>query len=298
MKYIISLLALLAVNAHSEEQTPFFKDSYLLKPPAMEFYATRFNDSGIRRANGTRFTQADAGIKTPLGTSGDINTGLTIYSFEYKQREFKIDSTIQNTTTQLYNINFPITYVKKGEIRNVILRVSPGLSSTLDKIKSEDFSGNALLQISKNKSNGSIKYNYGLVYTHAFGKGQLLPLMAASFLQKPNWLFTLGFPASIALYAPNDKSNYFAKVTPNGGSWHAYRDSDTGKRDAIEYKFRQVGYRASGGGKWNIAGPLWLAAETGIQFGQELHFVASDGTKESLSAKKTGFAELSLNMHF
>lgn len=297
----ISLLSLtlcfvISSPTYAQQEVAVSKENYVPKPAVAKLHLTNFDRSKVKGTDNTHFSQRDFGFMTTLGKKGEIDSGLFVYGFQYKQRDFRIKTNTNQHTTQLYNIMLPLTYVRKGNERSYVVRVTPGLSSTLDKIHKEDIAGNAVFQIIQGSDN--IKYSYGVVYTHAFGKGRILPMVSSTFVKNPNWSFSLGFPVSRAVYAPSNKSSYFAKLTPNGGSWHAYSDDTNGKKDAIEYKFKQVGYRASLGGQWNLTGPLWLALETGVQFAQEITFTETGGGKEELSAENTQFTEIALKAHF
>lgn len=265
------------------------------KLPAGFLNATYFNPSAVRDSENVRFNQVDTHFKMPLAKTGEVEDGLFLYSFNFREREIIIEGPGEefDNKQRLYDISVPITYVKKQDSEtSYIANLSPGLKSSLEFINTKDFAINAVAQVIKTYD--QYDYQYGLVYTNAFGKERFVPLAAYRYKPNAHWDLTLGFPVTYASYAPHWGQNYFAKITPNGGSWHVYQNND--KNQTFDYV--QQGYRLGIGGQWQVAGPFWFELESGLQFGQELELNDQNNELVNAQFENTGYIQLGINLHF
>jgi hypothetical protein len=263
--------------------------------PAGFLTTTYFKPSNIRNSDGVKFSQLDTHLKIPIAKTGDLEGGMIVYSFKLLEREIIIDD-FENTfdnKQRLYDISVPITYInKEDDETSYIVSIAPGVKSSLEFVNTKDFSANAVAQVIKSYEHHG--YQYGLVYTNAFGKERLVPLVAYRYKPNTHWDLTLGFPVTYASYAPKWGQNYFAKITPNGGSWHVYKDNN--KSETFDYV--QQGYRFGIGGQWKVAGPLWFEIESGLQFGQELRLEDQDSVVINAQFDNTSYIQLGFNIHF
>lgn len=258
---------------------------------------TYFKPSQIKDSDDIEFSQLDTHFKIPFAKVGDMEDegGMFLYSFNFREREIIINDhdNIYDNKQRLYDISVPITYVAQTDDETrYIFNLSPGVKSSLEYVNTKDFAVNAVAQIAKTYEQH--EYQYGLVFTHAFGVAKLIPLAAYRYKPTANWDMTIGFPVSYISYAPNWGQNYFAKVTPNGGSWHVYKD---GNKDET-FDYIQQGYRLGLGAQWNIAGPFWFEIESGLQFGQELELEDQDSTVVNAQFDNTSYIQLGINLHF
>ena len=263
--------------------------------PAGFFNSTYFHPSAVRDSEDVRFNQVDTHLKLPLTKTGSIEDGLFLYSFNLREREIIIEGPGDefDNKQRLYDISIPISYVKKVDSEtSYIANLSPGVKSSLEFINTKDFAINAVAQVIKTFD--KYDYQYGLVYTNAFGEERFVPLAAYRYKPNAHWDLTLGFPVSYVSYAPKWGQNYFAKVTPNGGSWHVYKDNN--KDETFDYV--QQGYRLGLGGQWKIAGPFWFELESGLQFGQELELEDQEGELINAQFENTGYIQIGINLHF
>jgi len=268
-------------------------DSLVPRPAAGFFNATYFQPADIKESEDIEFTQQDTHFKMPLGKIGEVEQSLVAFGFNLRQRTLDFDNPSGADSNQtLYDISLPITYVKKADKEtNYIFNLAPGFKSSLEYVDEEDLAVNAVGQIMKN--HGEHSYAYGLVYTHAFGKGKFVPLASYTYQPNAQWQMTAGFPVSYVSYAPSWGQNYFAKLTPNGGSWHVYGDEKEDQFDIV-----QVGYRLGAGGQWQIKGPFWFELETGLQFAQKLDLEDDAGNKIDAEFEDTGYIQLGINLNF
>lgn len=263
--------------------------------PAGFLTGTYFQPSDIKNSDDVQFRQVDLQLKLPIGKTGEPEDGLIAYAFNFREREIIIEGPgeLNDNKQRLYDISVPITYVNKEDDETLyIANISPGFKSTLEFVNTKDIAMNAVAQVIK--SYDTHEYQYGLVFTHAFGEAKLLPLVAYRYKPNANWDMTLGFPVTYVSYAPKWGQHYFAKVTPNGGSWHVYQNNDKNN----SYDYVQQGYRFGLGGQWKIAGPFWFELESGVQFGQELRL--EDQSHEVITAEfeNTSYIQLGINLHF
>ena len=265
------------------------------KMPAGFINSTYFHPSDFKGSEDVRFNQVDTHIKIPIAKTGEVEDGLFLYSFNLREREIIIEGPGNefDNKQRLYDVSVPITYVKKQSSETTyIASIAPGLKSSLEYVNTKDFAVNAVAQVIKTYDQHD--YQYGLVYTNAFGKERLVPLAAYRYKPNAHWDLTLGFPVTYASYAPKWGQNYFAKVTPNGGSWHVYNKGN--KEETFDYV--QQGYRLGLGGQWKIGGPFWFELESGLQFGQELELEDQDNEQINAQFENTGYIQIGINLHF
>lgn len=292
LKVLIYLFSAVAISNPSYAELP---QQVRPKMPAGFLNATYFNPSSVRDSDDVRFNQVDTHLKMPLTKTGEIDKGLFLYSFNFREREIITEGPGQeyDNKQRLYDISIPITYVKKSDANTrYIANLSPGVKSSLEFINTKDFAINAITQVIKTYD--QYGYQYGLVYTNAFGKERLVPLAAYRYTPNAHWDMTLGFPVSYVSYAPKWGRSYFTKITPNGGSWHVYKDNN--KEETFDYV--QQGYRLGLGGQWKLAGPFWFELESGLQFGQELALEDQEGKRIHAQFENTGYIQLGINLHF
>jgi hypothetical protein len=296
MKYVrISILLPCFIIMNSMSLADEVTEQLMPKMPVGFINSTYFNPSSIRNSDDVRFSQVDTHFKIPLAKTGEVEDGLFLYSFNFREREIIIEGPGEefDNKQRLYDISVPITYVKKQDSEtSYVVNLSPGLKSSLEFINTKDFAINAVAQVIKTYDQHD--YQYGLVYTNAFGEERFVPLAAYRYKPNAHWDLTLGFPVTYASYAPRWGENYFAKITPNGGSWHVYQDND--KNQTFDYV--QQGYRLGVGGQWNVAGPFWFELESGLQFGQELELEDQNNEQVNAQFENTGYIQLGINVHF
>lgn len=276
-------------------QTAEVTEQVIPNRPAGFLTGTYFQPSDIKDSDDIEFRQVDLHLKLPLGKTGEMEDGLLAYALNVREREIILEGpgNINDNKQRLYDISVPLTYVKKQDEETVyVANLSPGFKSSLEYVNTKDFAVNAVAQVIK--SYDAHEYQYGLVYTNAFGKEKLLPLVAYRYKPNAHWDMTLGFPVTYVSYAPSWGQNYFAKVTPNGGSWHVYKDNN--KDETFDYV--QQGYRFGLGGQWKISGPFWLEFESGIQFGQELRLEDQNDVVIEADFENTSYVQLGINLHF
>lgn len=283
-------LSLLTAKAQAED----VQHSLVPRPAAGFFNATYFEPADIKDSEGVEYQQQDTHFKMTLGKVGEVETGLFAYGFNLRQRTIDIETPDNSgdTSQTLYDISAPLTYVTKADQDTTyIFNLTPGFKSSLEYVAEEDLAVNAVAQVIEGGQYHS--YAYGLVYTHAFGTGKFVPLASYTYKPNPKWQMALGFPVTYASYAPEWGENYFAKLTPNGGSWHVYGEEKEDQFDIV-----QVGYRLGAGGQWKIKGPFWFEVEGGIQFGQELELEDDNGNKLDAKFENSGYLQLGINLHF
>jgi hypothetical protein len=281
--------------AHNISHAADLPDQVMPKMPVGFLNTTYFHPSSIRNSDDVRFNQVDTHFKMPIAKTGEVEDGLFLYSFNFREREIIIEGPGEefDNKQRLYDISVPITYVQKQDSEtSYIVNLSPGLKSSLEFINTKDFAINAVAQVINTYEKHD--YQYGLVYTNAFGKERFVPLVAYRYKPNVHWDLTLGFPVTYASYAPSWGQNYFAKITPNGGSWHVYKDGDKNQT----YDYVQQGYRLGVGGQWKVAGPFWFELESGLQFGQELELEDQNDEVINAQFENTGYIQLGINVHF
>lgn len=291
--------ALLSLGFSSVQAAPQ-DGNFVPKPAAAAIAITYFEAAKITNADvpaGTEpeATQVDSRLKIPLGVSGNINDGLIVYQLSIQEREFRIQSTTNTTNTKqrLYSISVPISYIVKNDKHSRwVFNISPGVKSSLEYFGSDDLSANAVAQYSSNKGNHG--YNAGLVYTHRFGEGKFVPLINYQYKNGKYLQATLGFPYSRLSYSPKANQHYFAKLTPEGGSWHVYNQ---GKKKET-FDFEQKGIRLGLGAEFNAYGPLWLGAEAGVQLSQELTLDNEQGQSGTLKLEDSQYVQLTAKFRF
>ena len=291
-KSTLSLILALICNTSLASDT---SEQLMPRMPAGFISTTYFKPSNIRDSEGVEFSQLDTRLKIPIAKVGELEDGMFVYSFNFLEREIVIDdfdNTFDNKQ-RLYDVSVPITYINKEDSEtSYIVSVAPGVKSSLEFINTKDFSANAVAQVIKTYDKHD--YQYGLVYTNAFGKERFVPLVAYRYKPSAHWDLTLGFPVTYARYAPKWGQNYFAKITPNGGSWHVYKDND--KSQTFDYI--QQGYRLGLGAQWKISGPFWFEIESGLQFGQELSLEDQNNAVINAQFDNTSYIQLGINIHF
>jgi len=271
--------------------------SYIPKPPAGAFVVTYFDSAAITNLNGVEpapeATQVDTYLKVPLGVSGDLTQGLWVYQFTFREREFRFDNTPSSTKQRLYDIAFPLSYIVEHDKNSRwVFNLSPGVKSSLEYFGTDDLSANAVAQYTS--SNDGHGYNLGVVYTHRFGEGEFLPLVNYQYTYGQTMDLIVGFPFSRLSYAPDQQQHYFAKLTPEGGNWHVYNE---GEKDQT-FDFQQKGFRFGLGAEFNVAGPLWLGAEAGTQFGQELTLDNEQGQSGTLELENSSYLQFTAKLRF
>ncbi|MFC3681697.1 hypothetical protein [Bacterioplanoides pacificum] len=296
----LSALVLIAVGhiaIANENENDADTNSYIPKPPAGAFVVTYFDSAAITNLNGVEpapeATQVDTYLKVPLGVSGDLTQGLWVYQFTFREREFRFDNTPSSTKQRLYDIAFPLSYIVEHDKNSRwVFNLSPGVKSSLEYFGSDDLAMNAVAQYSsKGQYHG---YNLGLVYTHRFGEGKFVPLMNYRYRSGKTVSMVVGFPFSRLSYAPSFGQHYFAKLTPEGGSWHVYNKGN--KKQS--YQFEQQGFRLGLGAEYQLTGPLWLGAEAGVQFKQQLTLDNDQGQSGTLELEDSNYLQLTAKLRF
>ena len=293
MKLLPLASAILAVTANNV----MAEENYVPKPSAGSLAVTYFDKAAINNLNGVsndpEATQLDTHLKLPLGAKGNIDDGLFVFQFNLREREFRIDNADSSSKQRLYDIAFPISYIVKNDNESRwIFNLTPGVKSSLEYFGTDDLSANAVAQYSSSsKGHG---YNLGIVYTHRFGEGQFVPLANYQYNSGKTLKVIAGFPFSRLSYAPTPKQHYFAKLTPEGGSWHVYNN---GKEDQT-FDFQQKGIRFGLGAEFHVGGPVWLGGEAGIQFNQELELDNEQGDKGTLKLDDSKYLQLTAKLRF
>lgn len=291
--FVGALLSSLSISANADDQP----GNFVPKAAAAALQVTYFEPAEITNVNlpgggKPEATQLDTQLKIPLGVSGDIEQGLLVYQFNFKEREFRIKSN-SNDKQRLYSISVPISYIVKNNAHSRwVFNVSPGVKSSLEYFGTDDLAANAVAQYSENT--GKHGYNAGLVYTHRFGEGKFVPLVNYEYKSGENLKTTLGFPYSRLSYSPDVKQHYFAKLTPEGGSWHVYNHGQ--KKETFDFEHK--GIRLGLGAEFNAYGPLWLGAEAGMQFSQELTLDNEKGESGTLKLEDSQYVQFTAKFRF
>lgn len=293
MKLLSLVSATLAVAANNL----LAEENYVPTPSAGSLAVTYFDEAAINNLDGPgddpKATQLDTHLKLPLGTKGSIDKGLFLFQFTLREREFRIDKEDSNSKQRLYDIAFPINYIIKNDnASRWIFNLTPGVKSSLEYFGTDDLSANAVAQY--NSSNKGHGYNLGIVYTHSFGEGKFVPLANYQYNSGKTLKAIVGFPFSRLSYAPSRKQHYFAKLTPEGGSWHVYNN---GKEDQT-FDFQQKGIRFGLGAEFHVGGPVWLGGEAGVQFNQELELDNEQGVKDTLKLDDSSYIQLTAKLRF
>ena len=296
MKYLACPLLLTSLLPAMALANP----SLVPKPAAGSFVLTYFQPAEVTNLDASQnnqatpeATQLDSHLKLPLGVSGDIENGLWVYSINLREREFRFKNTNSSGKQRLYDISVPITYIRKNDNDSRwIFNLTPGVKSSLEYFGTDDLAANAVAQYSSSSQGHG--YNLGVVYTHRFGEGEFVPLANYQYRSGENFSAVIGFPFSRLSYAPDAKQHYFAKLTPEGGSWHVYND---GKEDQT-FDFQQQSFRFGLGAEFNIAAALWLGAEAGVQFSQELTLDNEQGQSGTLKLEDSQYLQLTAKLRF
>lgn len=289
LRTLITTLAFLLPGmllAESPNQVP--------KPAAGQLTLTYFDAAGIsNRDNDAEIIQLDSHLKLPLASHGDLQQGLWLYQLNFREREFRSRHTDPVQKQRLYDISVPISYViRNSNTSHWVFNISPGVKSSLEYVGSDDLAMNAVAQYSsKGQYHG---YNLGLVYTHRFGEGKFVPLMNYRYRSGKTVSMVVGFPFSRLSYAPNFGQHYFAKLTPEGGSWHVYNKGN--KKQS--YQFEQQGFRLGLGAEYQLTGPLWLGVEAGVQFKQQLTLDDDQGQNSTLELEDSNYLQLTAKLRF
>ena len=294
-----------ATSTKATTQTITAEDeNFVPKPSSGHLIFTYFDKSEITNipsVEAPESVQLDTSLKLPLGTSGEIDSGLWVYNFVLKEREFRFDeaaavrrnSDDDHLKQRLYEINVPITYLIQNDNNSRwVFNVSPGVKSSLEYIGNDDLAANAAIQYTSSVEGHG--YNLGAAYTHRFGEGKLVPLVNYSYKSGKYLSVILGFPYSRLSFAPTARQHYFAKLTPEGGSWHVYNQGDKDET----FDFEQQAFRFGFGAEFNAFRALWLGAEAGMQFGQELELDNESGERGTLELEDSGYLQLTAKLRF
>lgn len=265
------------------------------KPAAGQLTLTYFDAAGVSNLenNDAEIIQLDTHLKLPIASHGDLAQGLWLYQLNFREREFRSRHTDPVQKQRLYDISVPISYViRNSNTSHWVFNISPGVKSSLEYVGSDDLAVNAVAQYSsKGQYHG---YNLGLVYTHRFGEGKFVPLMNYRYRSGKTISMVVGFPYSRLSYAPSFGQHYFAKLTPEGGSWHVYNQGN--KKQS--YQFEQQGFRLGLGAEYQLTGPLWLGAEAGVQFNQQLTLDNDQGQSGTLELEDSNYLQLTAKLRF
>lgn len=296
-------LALSSLNSVAEDIRD--DENYVPEASSGHLIFTYFDKSEITNIDNAdpepESVQLDTSLKLPLGSSGDIDNGLWVYSFVLKEREFRFDkaATIRNNPDddtikqRLYEINVPITYLIKNDNNSRwVFNIAPGVKSSLENFGTDDLAANAVVQYTSDLDGHG--YNLGAVYTHRFGEGKLLPLVNYRYQSGKYLSMVIGFPYSRFSFSPSKRQHYFAKLTPEGGSWHVYNQGD--KNDTFD--FEQKAFRFGFGAEFNAYKSLWLGGEAGMQFGQEIKLDNEQGESGTLELENSRYIQLTAKLRF
>lgn len=280
-----------SVSGSSEKSEQVFTILNRLEP-AVAVGVTYFSPSKVKKDENAEVSQIETYLNMPLTGGGVEGEWQYFVSLNFNQREFEVKNDVINLSTkaEVYGITVPVVLFKKTDEKTAyLLYVAPGLRSSLHHIDNEDFGGDAIFQLIN--THGIHSYQYGAGVISAFGESKLVPIVSYSYQPNAQLNVTIGLPTFID-YAVDENQSYFARLSPTGGQWHSYEE---GKKDQ-GFDFTQEGYRLGLGGEWALLDPLWLKAETGMQFGQEITLKQS--TVEKISFKPSLYVGLSLNMYF
>jgi len=288
---------LMLVTAASFSPVIFAEASNVPTPSAGSLVLTYFEPAEITNIPDTgsrpEATQVDSHLKLPLGASGDIKNGLWVYSVNLREREFRLTNVSGDGKQRLYDISVPITYIRQYDNDSRwIFNISPGVKSSLEYFGTDDLAANAVAQYSSSSEGHG--YNLGLVYTHRFGEGEFLPLVNYQYQSSKRLSMVLGFPYSRVSFAPTASQHYFAKLTPEGGNWHVYNNGDEDQT----FDFQQKGVRFGFGAEFHVGGPVWLGAEAGVQFNQELTLDDEQGNSGTLELDDSQYLQLTAKLRF
>lgn len=261
--------------------------------PAASFGSTYFTPGKVENENNIEVTQIQSYFSVPLGFGGDESSWMYFVGLNFSENEFRVEDSNSgvNAKQRLYDITVPVTLFHQADEETAyVAYVAAGLRSSLEFVGDEDFGGDVIFQVIKDK--GIHSYQYGAGIITAFGESQLVPIASYSYQPDSQLNVTVGLPTFVD-YAVSDSQSYFARLTPNGGQWHAYDGEN--KNRGFDYK--QEGFRFGGGGEWRLWGPLYLELEAGVQFGQKVTY-KSMGNKQTVKFDPSNYINASLNLYF
>ncbi|WP_420590591.1 DUF6268 family outer membrane beta-barrel protein [Bacterioplanoides sp.] len=261
--------------------------------PAATIGATYFTPGKVKTDKDVEVTQVQSYFNVPLTGGGDEDGWIYFVGLNFSENEFRVSDTKSGADAKqrLYDITVPLTLFRQADAETAyVAYIAPGLRSSLEYVGDEDFGGDVIFQVVKDK--GIHSYQYGAGIITAFGESQLVPVVSYSYQPNSQLNVTLGLPTFVD-YAVSESQSYFARLTPNGGQWHAY---DGNKKDN-GFDYKQEGFRFGGGGEWQLFGPLYLELEAGVQFGQKVTY-KERGQEVTAKFDPSNYINASLNIYF
>jgi hypothetical protein len=143
----------------------------------------------------------------------------------------------------------------------------------------------------KRKVSTGFSYHLGAVYTYAYGKDYLLPLLGLNFKISSHSLMMVNLPLSISLlYRPDNKSAVMVYLKPVGdlssfSSEGMITDSLTKKN----FQLRRSAIQLGATGKFNAGKHFIFTARTGFDFGKKLSFYENSVKLVETGVTSAGF---------
>jgi hypothetical protein len=210
--------------------------------------------------------------------------------YEYRDIEGP-DAATGSYRGDLHMAELPLLFVYQpdGSAWSYNTRISPGISSDLESITSDDFFCDVRLG-GNYKANDKLSINFGTAYTRMIGEPQLLPYLGFVYEMNDQWQFAVrGFTVEARCQlAESWIFRFIGEAT--GGYWNI----DTPNSDYLSMQ----SYRAGVTIEHELRDDLWLVAGAGVVTANEVTWqTSSDRTLRENDFDDGAYLTLGLRWH-
>lgn len=239
----------------------------------------------------------NTGSPAPELSSSEVELKAIFSTWDLDQGKLILGSQLRYTQYQfsgnniadkdLYEIYFPLTYIRRVDRWTHITRLSLGLSSDFEEVDQEDLAAAAIYR-ALYKSTRHLDWVVGLGVNRNFGDVQAFPILGANYQASPQWRYELVLPQIKISYKPQRNYLFFFQLKPNGRQWNVEEEQSGNDVDITTKEIRtSLGFSYQSSNKLRLTLELGQLLERSIEVtdinDQEQDVDLEDSTQLSLS---------------
>lgn len=249
-------------------------------------------------ATPTDISQEDVELHGVFGKKDFSDKSFLVYSFRTHKQSFEVkenQAQLHRSRIDLYQIDFPITYIRNDTNWLQVLRVAPGVYSDLKEIDGRDFDV-ATSYLATYKNDRHLQWIIGLSHNRQFGEEITFPLFGFKFRPNDSLLIGAILPRVYILYAIDRSHLTQFTISPAGNKWNILREQNETTDQSVNISYRS--FRAGVSYEYMLPNLLSIKMEIGQIFGRELDAFNFSDINRSFKIDDSKFASLSIQKRF